>query len=518
MADFLASFGFGAQPDEAQSAPPACGSIEELQLRLGQIVAEKATDQRAEHVATTLHLGSDAQITLSLSATENGMLEGLNNLDPCLGGLASVDQGTDSSGEHTMRVVTAADVLCNQPLDKPILQTAVAKNIVSAIGTADGCEWLLREMSRASPGWIFTYICKDSCQQWTRQNKNKAVPIIGDYTQRDGDQTLMSRPAFDCRGNIKVSLHRDSPSISIKYQHTRLHKTVAQLAELFKPAPRQLPVRKEPKQKTPKKPASARKRRASGTPGEQAGSKPKRRRKSKQGKAQDSNGETGAVGPAHTEGGGEAAAMAGDKGRTESWSTPAAFPINVSHEEAARRKEVATKMLAEAGVDPESLSTDQFTIFSNQSPDLQKESLNMLVKYGAERLRIVHPANKDGSGSKGASASSAAATETRAPSSKPGPSGPLTTNELVPRGEDGHVQEKQASSPSKPRRNKTGKSRAACVECKSRKLKTDGLGCVYPPQRPRSSVKSNAIVGAEDEDEDQEGQGRGADGRGSGRI
>lgn len=65
--------------------------------------------------------------------------------------------------------------------------------------------------------------------------------------------------------------------------------------------------------------------------------------------------------------------------------------VNVAPEEANRRKEVAIKLLSSSGIDPETLSTDQFNIFANQSPDLQKESLALLVKYGAERLRIVHP-------------------------------------------------------------------------------------------------------------------------------
>lgn len=68
--------------------------------------------------------------------------------------------------------------------------------------------------------------------------------------------------------------------------------------------------------------------------------------------------------------------------------------LNLSPSEAARRCEEANRKLRDAGIDPTTLSTEQFDIFSNQSPDLQRESLAMLVKYGAERLRIVHP-NKD---------------------------------------------------------------------------------------------------------------------------
>lgn len=69
--------------------------------------------------------------------------------------------------------------------------------------------------------------------------------------------------------------------------------------------------------------------------------------------------------------------------------------LNVSPEEAARRREIATNKLTEAGISPDTLTVEQFNIFSNQSPEVQKESLNMLVKYGAQRLHIVHPAKKD---------------------------------------------------------------------------------------------------------------------------
>lgn len=65
--------------------------------------------------------------------------------------------------------------------------------------------------------------------------------------------------------------------------------------------------------------------------------------------------------------------------------------LNLPPGEAARRWEVAIKLLNDSNLDPRTLSTEQFSIFANQSPELQQDSLAMLVKYGAERLRIVHP-------------------------------------------------------------------------------------------------------------------------------
>lgn len=65
--------------------------------------------------------------------------------------------------------------------------------------------------------------------------------------------------------------------------------------------------------------------------------------------------------------------------------------LNLPAGEAERRREAAIRLLAESNIDPKTLSPEQFSIFANQSPALQTDSLEMLVKYGAERLRIVLP-------------------------------------------------------------------------------------------------------------------------------
>jgi hypothetical protein len=72
--------------------------------------------------------------------------------------------------------------------------------------------------------------------------------------------------------------------------------------------------------------------------------------------------------------------------------------LNLPPGEAARRRETAIRLLSESNIGPETLSAEQFSIFANQSPELQQDSLTMLVRYGAERLRIVHP-TKDASSS-----------------------------------------------------------------------------------------------------------------------
>ena len=144
--------------------------------------------------------------------------------------------------------------------------------------------------------------------------------------------------------------------------------------------------------------------------------------------------------------------------------------FNVSAEEAARRLAIARTLLVEAGVNPDTLSAGQMNIFANQSPDLQKDSVAMLAKYGAERLQIIHPneKDKDKNNSGGAQGSSAQATQST-------PSGPMTTKELVPEAGLGDSTKKRTSKGAAghgtPSRRKMGKSRLACFSCKERRVK-----------------------------------------------
>lgn len=163
--------------------------------------------------------------------------------------------------------------------------------------------------------------------------------------------------------------------------------------------------------------------------------------------------------------------------------------INVTPEEAERRRNVAMAMLQQAAVDPESLSPEQFNIFANQSPDLQKESLNMLIRYGAERLRIVHPSSKEGSAQPPSrDSSSAPAVQSNV---QQDPSGPVTTSGLAlqtatptttkksrkkrqaaSNGDDGAIEEATTNGEAKSRRRRgPAKSRTSCVQCKQRRVK-----------------------------------------------
>ncbi|KAH7189260.1 uncharacterized protein B0J16DRAFT_339174 [Fusarium flagelliforme] len=567
MADFLASLGFGGAQSPAVSHNPQCDSVEQLQHKLRGILDAKATPTRAEHVAITIELRATVRFQLPVSESENGNQENLDGLDQ----LQSAGADGHQDAGQLSRVVFANDTLMNQPQDDPSLQRSVAKHIISTISSTDGSTWTVREVSRGTQGWTFTYLCKDSLQCWNRQNaKNPVQTIVGEFSQREPDPVLHARPAFDCRGSIVIAFDRSSRAITIKYDHTPLHKTVAELAAHFKPPPRQLgpgaqkiqEQQQKAKEKTPKKPRGEkkdkkeRKKRESTTKAQDENGNP-RKRKRKSNAAQPAEAADGPMIPPDYPGtpavngqadvsyinGVQVLADAAQQGFNDypqglmgdgSGATngtvsqqpggqpgSVTFPVNVSAAEANRRKEAATSMLSNAGVDPTTLSPEQFGIFSNQAPELQQESLNMLVKYGAERLRIVHPSNREGSAQ--ASASTA--------QNSPSVNGPRTTKELVPQPSaqsnvntdtEAQTASQTADEASTPKRKarKLGKSRTACFPCKARKTKCSkerptcaecanhGTACEYAPQKPRNrgktAKKSEAIVVDDDEEEEED--------------
>lgn len=302
-----------------------------------------------------------------------------------------------------------------------------------------------------------------------------------------------------------------------------MHKTVAQLAEYFKPPPRQLGPgaqklqQQKTKEKTPKKAkGEKRERKKRETKAQDENGNPRKRKKKNNGAAQPTAPDgpmippdypgapsiDGQAGPSYAAGeqtdetaqnqqgfgdypqglmGDASAAANGSTTQTGSQPPSVTYPVNVSVAEAARRREAALTMLSNVGVQPSTLSTEQFNIFSNQAPELQRESLGMLVKYGAERLRIVHPGSREGSSQTNASPS--------ALSSQTTPSGPMTTKELVPQsgaqsnvGTDNEAptsaEAEAADVPEttkRGKRKKMAKSRTACFPCKARKAKVSIL-------------------------------------------
>lgn len=289
-----------------------------------------------------------------------------------------------------------------------------------------------------------------------------------------------------------ITFSRKARTISVTYDHTVLHKTVAELAEFYKPPPMIGPQKPDKKDlakaaklaqqeaaKARRKKTRELKPKPDGTPKE---GRKKRKQKKQDGEETQTQAqllltdqasqalahvdmsqlqhviamENGQDGNASPVGHG---ANSGDVGSTQDQakSTAKTLSLSVTPEEAARRKDVASKLLTEAGVRPDSLSADQFNIFANQSPELQRESLHMLKQYGAERLQIIHPTNRKSSTpvppSSGASSGEA---DDSAPQT--------TTTALALEDQASTVKRKRGSRP-------LGKSRLACFECKSRKVK-----------------------------------------------
>lgn len=316
---------------------------------------------------------------------------------------------------------------------------------------------------------------------------------------------FLGRPAFDCRGSITISFSRKSRTVSIEYDHLPLHRTVAELSALYQPLiPRRPLPTAEKKSKALRQPGAQRRKRDTdnATNGEGKKSR-KRKRKANDAGVSEEQGVT-EVDPSlpmqiqtftGEVGGEEDGSLAGQQqhqpqaDQSAQNSAAGQLVINVTPEEAERRRSVAVAMLQHAAVDPESLSPEQFNIFANQSPDLQKESLNMLIRYGAERLRIVHPGSKEGSAQPPSRASSSApAVQSNV---QQDPSGPVTTSGLVlqtttapnskksrkknqtaSNGDDGTTGEATTNGEAKKtRRRGPAKSRNACVQCKQRKAK-----------------------------------------------
>ncbi|KAI1368621.1 hypothetical protein F5Y08DRAFT_325903 [Xylaria arbuscula] len=520
-----------------------CRSLDELQGQLHQLLASTTTDTRANHITPSFELVSNAALHLTADS-EHSTPDGADTA------LAVPQQ------QPIIRTVMVSESVQNQPADDPVLQQTVAKHISNAIGAVDGSSWVVRQVTRGAQGWQFTYICKASLQAWKRANaKNPDRPAIASYSASGGlDPINLSRPAFDCRGSLKISFSKSTRAIIVNYEHTPLHKTVTQLVDRFVPAPIPVRIDNNGAQKTPKakrpRPAdgeSSKKRTPKAKPpaadGEE-GTRKKRTPKAKRpapGSQETGEGssrkrrKTGKAAEASAEGGGDGQNT--PQGQTQPNNTDkTGFTgfLNVPPAEAERRRQTAVELLTGKGIDPATLSSEQFNIFANQAPNLQSASLDMLAKYGAERLRIVHPDEKG----QAASSSSTPATEQPVNPSTvamPGPAsgstntptkksrsnkrksnGPLTevpigNGAVVPVEQDGGLG--TTASALKPRAPRARKTRGRCDTCKQRSVQCTkehprcstcvdaGVECVYLPPKPRrKSEKSAETVEQEDSD------------------
>ncbi|XXG94119.1 hypothetical protein Hte_000371 [Hypoxylon texense] len=489
-----------------------CNSVQEMQTGLQNLLASKSSDTRAEHASFTFELRYNTVFHLGADA-ENGSPDG--SVEPA---------------QPIARSVHASETIQSQPSDDPVLQRAVAKHIVNAMGIIDSSSWVVRQVSRDARGWTFTYICKDSLQAWTRANaKSAEKPAIGSYSGPGGlHPTNLSRPAFDCRGTLTIAFSTSARAVVVKYNHTPIHKTVAQLVELLAPAPPPAPVQNGAavNQRTPKV------KRPPPTEGEE-GSRRKRQRK--KGKAP----EAPMGGP--PSGSGETS-LAGGQNNQDNVVPPNPASddlhlmsiLNVPPGEAERRRQTAISLLNGRNIDPATLTAEQFNIFANQAPDLQTASLDMLAEYGAKKLRIVHPSEKEQAPSATSTPGEqqpASATPTAGPATTSTPNTAETparksrprkkkSNEPVTEVSigDGAVvsveQSGEVGTTASALQPTAKKTRGACRICKELKVKCTkehpscsnclnaGIECVYLPARSRR--KRSGINGEAEKQDDSD--------------
>jgi hypothetical protein len=321
----------------------------------------------------------------------------------------------------------------------------------------------------------------------------------------------IARPAFDCRGTLSIAFSKSSRAIVVKYEHTPLHKTVSDLVDRLLPTLPPPPVangnvaisNKSSKAKRP-------------PPGEgEEGSRKKRKRG-------DKSVDTGED-AAPSENGSQPQPAAVEPVPAGVHATSI---LNIPPVEAARRRELAINLLTGKNIDPSTLSPEQFNIFANQAPHLQELSLEMLAKYGAERLRIVHPDEKDQpasstatpeqkntpeNGDDGAiSASTPATIDTPSKKRSHKKPRPLATNSPVEAVVESLVPHSTSMPTTDPARNfsRSRKTRGTCDTCKqNQRICTKehpecstcidaGATCVYLPPKPRrkSEKLANAVV------------------------
>ncbi|KAI0890362.1 uncharacterized protein GGS22DRAFT_150690 [Annulohypoxylon maeteangense] len=485
-----------------------CSSIQEIQDKLHHSLISKSSDTHAEHTSITFEFRHNTLFNIN-GDTDNNSPDG------------SIDPTSQSQQPPIARTVNVSETVQNQPADDPVLQRAVAKHIVGAMGVVDGSSWVVRKVSRGAQGWTFTYICKDSLQEWNHANgKNTDKFIIASYSGPGSlDPTTASRPAFDCRGTLNIAFSKSTRGIIVKYNHTPIHKTVQQLFDLLTPDLPPPPVNKgtAANQRTPKV------KRPPPTEGEEGSRRKRPRKKDKapeapMGDAASGSGHVSRTGP--------------ESQNTDPSDVHYTSVLNVPPDEAARRQQTAIELLTAEGIDPGTLSRDQFEIFSNQSPELQAASLEMLKMYGAEKLRIVHPLDVDeptpststpaegqssnvtpaaSSGPKSAPATNETPTKRRGGRKKKSDVAVAEAGAVVPVEQNGEVGTTASTLKLtvKPR-----KTRGACQTCKVRKTQCTkqhpscsiclkaGVDCVYLPPKPRrrKSGKSGEVVDNEDSD------------------
>lgn len=177
----------------------SCGSLTDLQSQLRELLHGRVTDTHAEHTSNTYQIRATAVFEIPGTATNNETPDrSASDIDPSLGGgtqsNATPGTGVDGNGagpQQPVQRVNAMGALINQPADDPVLQTTIARMIISALSEVDPSNWVVRQVSRNDQCWAFTYICKDSWQAWGRQtSKTPAKLAIGEWSEKSGQDPI----------------------------------------------------------------------------------------------------------------------------------------------------------------------------------------------------------------------------------------------------------------------------------------------------------------------------------------
>lgn len=185
--------GLGLSLGGAQQPKATCGSIFELQDKLRAALQGHVTETRADFIAETFQIRSNAVIEIPVSENENEASENASSIDPSLGeGVrASVGPTVIASDGQPARRVNASDAVINQPADDNAVQKLVASHITTSLGKIDGSQWVVRAVARTDQGWAFSYICKDSWQSWSRQAaKTPTKTVISEWSEKGGQDPI----------------------------------------------------------------------------------------------------------------------------------------------------------------------------------------------------------------------------------------------------------------------------------------------------------------------------------------
>ena len=103
MADIFAILGQAAAPRNSLQGTPGT-SIQDLEKHLRDLLGSKVSPEKAERLSFNYEIASGARFTVSLSQSENDVLDGLGGIDPVLGGARSSEA---PDGPQLERVIPA---------------------------------------------------------------------------------------------------------------------------------------------------------------------------------------------------------------------------------------------------------------------------------------------------------------------------------------------------------------------------------------------------------------------------